>query len=439
VADFAMLYPKLAGTVGSATTGQIAQDSTYVWFTTRESSGDAKLWRMRKSDKALIKPDGTVGNAGNAYVVLDTGTAAYDRAIVATGTDVLVPMSASAGRGVRRYSATNMADLGLVLPSVGWGGQGGYYNDGNNLAAILFGGYAYFCYSNSTTGVARLNVTTWAVDYYTFPQLNGWASNGTNLWASAGTGVLYKLDAAMNTVASYAGTGCNWLTYDSVNGYMWIGGAGAYSVMRLRISDGAFIKSDGTVGDATTARTQAGSINGSVGGWAVDGQLFVAQPTRGLIARVLASGDPTQQIQGVMTPSFGTGGGPNFFLNDPTTNTLYWSNFGNGAWITGGVGYLSYDGSSIPELTNVDPGTGPHLTLTFSSAVDALATDIGSAADGVGVTGVTQMSSVVVDLNLAVRPDHPSGEGEATTLTPPLGEADNLGPPVPTGIGATVI
>ena len=55
------------------------------------------------------------------------------------------------------------------------------------------------------------------------------------------------------------------------------------------------------------------------------------------------------------------------------------------------------------------------------------------------MTGVTQINTTQIDLACAIRPDHPDGDADNATLIPPIGEADPLGPPVPTGVGATVI
>jgi hypothetical protein len=92
-----------------------------------------------------------------------------------------------------------------------------------------------------------------------------------------------------------------------------------------------------------------------------------------------------------------------------------------------------------PNLTVVNPGTGPHISLTFDADVGITGPTIGAASSGLGVTGVTAISTTQIDLACAIRPDHPDGSASSSTLVPPIGEADNLGPPVPTGIGATVI
>jgi hypothetical protein len=91
------------------------------------------------------------------------------------------------------------------------------------------------------------------------------------------------------------------------------------------------------------------------------------------------------------------------------------------------------------NLVDVSPGTGPHLSLTFDGPVGITGPTIGAAADGLGVTGATQISATQIDLACAIRPDHPDGDAETATLAPPIGEADNLGPPIPTGIGAIII
>jgi hypothetical protein len=92
-----------------------------------------------------------------------------------------------------------------------------------------------------------------------------------------------------------------------------------------------------------------------------------------------------------------------------------------------------------PNLTDVSPGAGPHISLTFDNPVGIVGPTIGAASDGLGVTGVTAISTTQIDLACAIRPDHPDGDAETATLAPPIGEADNLGPPIPTGIGAIII
>ena len=94
---------------------------------------------------------------------------------------------------------------------------------------------------------------------------------------------------------------------------------------------------------------------------------------------------------------------------------------------------------AAPNLITVTPMTGPVLRLEFDNPVGITGPTITGPVDGLGVTGATQISTVLIDLACAIRPDHPDGDANNATLVPPIGEADPLGPPVPTGVGATVI
>jgi hypothetical protein len=95
--------------------------------------------------------------------------------------------------------------------------------------------------------------------------------------------------------------------------------------------------------------------------------------------------------------------------------------------------------STGSNLVSVTPGPGPMLRLGFDVATGITGPTIGPAVSGLGVTGATQFDSTHIDLACAIRPDHPDGAADNATLVPPIGEADPLGPPVPTGAGATVI
>jgi hypothetical protein len=107
-------------------------------------------------------------------------------------------------------------------------------------------------------------------------------------------------------------------------------------------------------------------------------------------------------------------------------------------WV-GGVSVGGMDAPTTVNLVSVTPKATQILELGFDARVGITGPTIGAATDGVGVTGVTQVSTTVVDLNLAIRPDHPVGQADTSTLVPPLGSAENLGPHVPTGVGAIVI
>jgi hypothetical protein len=97
------------------------------------------------------------------------------------------------------------------------------------------------------------------------------------------------------------------------------------------------------------------------------------------------------------------------------------------------------DAVAAPSILAVYPTTGPGIRLTFDNPVGIIGPTIGGPVDGLGVTGVLQIDTTHIQLECAIRPDHPDGDAETATLAPPIGEADNLGPPIPTGIGAIII
>ena len=75
----------------------------------------------------------------------------------------------------------------------------------------------------------------------------------------------------------------------------------------------------------------------------------------------------------------------------------------------------------IPNLTDVSPGVGPHISLTFDNPVGMVGPTIGPASSGLGVTGATQIDATHIDLATDYPPVHPLGE--ATEVAPP---ADNV-------------
>jgi hypothetical protein len=100
---------------------------------------------------------------------------------------------------------------------------------------------------------------------------------------------------------------------------------------------------------------------------------------------------------------------------------------------------VPFGAAGAANLITVTPMTGPVLRLGFDNPVGITGPTITGPVDGLGVTGVTAHSTTEIDLACAIRPDHPDGDADNATLIPPIGEADPLGPPVPTGVGATVI
>jgi hypothetical protein len=168
-----------------------------------------------------------------------------------------------------------------------------------------------------------------------------------------------------------------------------------------------------------------------------------------MIGHVLPFGTPTS---GHLTFSMAIGGG-----TDATPEGTRTVNGSNDYWneatpihntfidlptlssITFPTGVPSPAYGPPPSLINVSPGTGPRLSLTFDGPVGIIGPTIAGPMDGLGVTGATQILPAQIDLACVIRPDHPDGDADNATLVPPIGEADPIGPPIPTGVGAVTI
>ena len=432
---FDIFYPVIRQSLGTCMVGQMGQDSTYIWFTTREPGVQIKLWRMRKSDNALIKPDGTVGGPSNAYVQTENN-GNYPPGLVVCEAAGYVLVATFAG--VKRYLLTDMSYVDTI--------DGSYRYTGNQETgrAGFFGGYCWFGNYNPVGGnfAARIDPATGGVTRYSglsyVPQ--DFATDGTYLYVLSRTDTI-KADVDFSTLATYTGLGGYGLAYDSENGYLWCGGA-TFVAMRVRVSDGAFINADGSVGDSTTAKMTVGgrSLAYSIG--CIQSQLFIGEYNTDNILRMNAAGNPTTQYQFLFGGNWrflASNVGTWHLLWDPTSGTMYGAT-ASSASIEGRIWSTRWETiTAAPNLTDVTPGTGPHLSLTFDNPVGITGPTIGAASSGLGVTGVTAISTTQIDLACAIRPDAPEGDATSSTLVPPVGEADNLGPPVPTGIGATVI
>jgi hypothetical protein len=65
-------------------------------------------------------------------------------------------------------------------------------------------------------------------------------------------------------------------------------------------------------------------------------------------------------------------------------------------------------------LTDVSPGTGPRLSLTFDNPIGITGPTLGPASSGVAATGATQVDETHIDLDLAIAPTEVlTGEAQA--------------------------
>ena len=428
----------------SAYCGQLAYDGTYIWFVSHTSTGNAtRLYRMRLSDKALIKPDGTVGDAGNAYVAL-TSTVAKTYSLVTNGTVLMV--------GTHEWiqifdcaSMTNTGHVGTTSNTIGYGCTVAAWDGTHFWFTSMFpsdvvhkitpAGSASQVISGigRNIGVRIANGHAWvfgSTTYQTTVMARKFALDGT---------LLLTVPTNLPTIPA----GNINMAYDSARGEFVCTGT-SLEFTKFRESDGAFIDFQGNV-VATAGAAQLNStlqptkslVTGTYGAYIIGNIMYVGGDgsnvgSYSLQRRNTNTGEPA----GLWYKSL-----PHGVMDMiQVGNTLFLSLGGEQYWALSGIAWSDMsDQLPAPNLTAVTPGAGPHLSLTFDAQVGITGPTIGSPADRLGVTGVTAISTTQIDLACAIRPDHPDGSADNSTLVPPVGEADILGPPVPTGIGATVI
>ena len=435
-------------TNGGANMSYGSYDGTYIWFTTRTSGTTSqRLYRFRVSDQALVKPDGTVGTEADAYVDLEkTG---YYGCVVSDGTYVTLNEH-NAASSIERFSAVDMSRLGTVAigntssTEMGFAYGGKHYHPGWNSTvgrACIWEitpstGAATRVYTSAdpatSTGVYLMRQGTYA--YLTDTANNGFGiekidmTTWTRVWLSASPG------------APRIGVGA----YDAVREEWWFCSNNA-EVVRVRDSDGAYLTraaAADTYANSIIASAPDGAITFGIGCVVNDAEVYIGGTNTEKFFNRRSTSPTVNPLTGYAAAQLGRSAlyasnvTPQFVIG-PKLFMLMQGRASSGFGQTG-IAWTQLEGTT-PNLTAVDPGAGPHLSLTFDAEVGITGPTIGAASDGLGVTGVTAISTTQIDLACAIRPDHPDGDASSSTLVPPIGEADNLGPPIPTGVGATVL
>jgi hypothetical protein len=279
--------------------GQICTDGTYVYLTTQHQTTYATLlWKIRCSDKALIKPDGSVGS--QPITLGFTPVSASCPSVATDGTYLLV----NAWGKVYQYRC---ADLSLVGTQTGTD----YYIGNEGYFACYHGGYFWLTTNSPSAQLSRItpgDLGSWITVNTGFLGANkqiGVKSDGTNLWLISGTylaaGVgLRKITTAGAVLASTSGLGadqCWGVAFDLVRGEAWCTGMNLECYL-IRMSDCAFIvpstKAVGTY--ATSQITGAPSqITGTTsdGGIVVGDYVFIAGYSQiGIQRRRTSDGSP---------------------------------------------------------------------------------------------------------------------------------------------------
>ena len=396
---------------GTGITSYPATDGIYVWFVARNSSQTYyRLYRLRHSDKALIKPDGSVGNSTNAYVDLPGGGWGNDNVGLATdGTYVLVS-GQTAGMSAYRCSDMTQALAPTAIPLYGGGGNG---PGCSCWKPHYFGGYFWTTGFFPSPAIYRVTPGTWAT-----VNIGGggirynmvW-DDGTDLWLrnyQTSTTPLAKFTTAGTKVFDITDSEGGSLVdacYDPTRGHMFFTGSG-YEHVRVRVSDGAPIDATGAVvATVPLAKVKTAYKNGVVGN---GGGIFVAED----VTHVSASGTgPAMQRRNLLNSCSNVGGqaqsaaiANNVVGFVAVENTVYAAtgNLG-GLWSVTGLMWTEYTAAS-PVLLQANPN-GNGLDVVFDSAVGVGTPSFGAATTKLAVTGASQTAGST--LHLVVDPITP--------------------------------
>ena len=395
---------------------QGAYDGYSIWIPVFYAATKS-LVRLRASDGAYLSTAGAVvATLAEATITLPE----ICGGICTDGTYLYIQSSATAS--IFRRLCSDGSQVGGAIATTSWVNPGG---------AVFAAGYAWFpgaapyIYRVSPAGGVTAfnigaNVDSKAIKF-----------DGTDLWVATDHG-LKQVSLSGTVLASYFSAATVVTICEPAGANIW-----AFhdaQLTRLRRSDGAWIDAAGGISAIEVAYALSDAVAAQGLYW--DGE--------DLWASSVSSASPNYRVVRLR----GDTGVPVETLTTPYGACRAIVRAVNNLWFITGPSqynpavawrYQGFLSPVVPNLTDVSPGAGPHISLTFDNAVGITGPTIGAAADGLGVTGATQISATQIDLACAIRPDHPDGDADNATLIPPIGEADPLGPPVPTGVGAVQI
>ena len=386
--------------------GQIAYDGTYVWFLDHASNNTKTLYRFRHSTKTLVGPNG-VGTGGVATQGQSTAQASF---IVTDGTTLAV----GTWEWVEFYSCATMAYLGKVAGSTNTTGYGTNYSafDGTHFWVSSFFPSQAMHKITMAGGVTTLGNALPRMAAFCYANGYMWCTPGSN---SAFTGIAHKMSLNGTVVFSVplgnlSGYGCVALAYDSIRDEMILSLTGG-EYLRMRCSDGAYIKPDGTV-SATAQGSVMGAtpypnqciLNSGVGIIAVGDQIWVGGHGASVLGYSMQRRNAnTGNASALWYKSLVHGVSDFKFVG----TTLYASLGSPQYWAQAGLMWTEIEGT-IPNLTDISPGLTPqHISLTFDNPVTATAPTLGPAAGELGVSGTTQISPTQVDVACVITPVPP--------------------------------
>jgi hypothetical protein len=290
------------------------------------------------------------------------------------------------------------------------GGQiGSGWSDGTK--AVFGGGYAFI---PSISGPSHRVSSAGAWTALSALTGSRFAYDGTNLWLATTSG-LKKATLGGSVLATYL-PGVSITEVECGGANVWVAYSG--TLTRIRGSDGAWIDANGNV-SATQVTYSVGDTLG-VQAMCWDGEdlwLTASSSVSGRVSRLRGSNGVHVETLAPLYGACGSvvrGGDNMWFVTGPSqySPAVAWR-------------YQAFLTQVLPKLTAVDPGVGPHISLTFDNPVGITGPTIGPASSGIQVDSVTQIDTTHIDLNLTVAGSAPAA---------PIGSATNdLGPEAPSG------
>jgi hypothetical protein len=245
----ALFTPTYINTSISQTQVQgICFDGTYIWAANYLTANGNSVVKIRASDGAYIQSNGQPGTLAQAT----TAVASQPWAMCSDGTYIWVACMNSQGFSkVRIADGVNVGFVGLGT----WADGGNLISDGTSL------------WYPEGTKLYKINPATDAITTYTpglSQNIQCVAFDGTDIWATAPYGpYVYKISRTGSLLATYTVASSPYgICFDGT--YIWVvSNIASGVIVKLRASDGAYIKFDGTVGTLSQASYPTGSANSS--------------------------------------------------------------------------------------------------------------------------------------------------------------------------------
>jgi hypothetical protein len=414
----------------NAMMSKASYDGTYVWFAVYPVSGGARLYRLRPSDNALIRPDGSVGDFTNAYVDATVGAGPHaNGAVVSDGTTVLWDTDNTGGAQIHRYRCSDMAHLGSIS---------GTSSLGYETAAFYANGFFYWGGKNNGANrsvLYKIDATTFGVSTYQSPDGTGLvdhvvsAEAGFSYSLSTGGSKIEKINLSTMARAyvadlGFVGVDATCVTYDPARDEVWMGTFSTpVECFRMRGSDGVWLDRAGNVVGSPAGMAGGDSYIGQAVGISFDGTTIW---TSGSSKSVQRRSTGTTQLVGDTMVGAGSRGlwrnRASYLIPGVKAGECFYltANPNNATFTTAGIYWFLVESAAI--LTRVTPRVGKGLDLTFTGAVSVSGPTIDGPVDGIGVPAVTIPQASHIDIDIDVPPTHPLGEAEVPAApSPPKG------------------